>query len=120
MSVLDSKLPLSNGVHCMWKAHDNAIFDIAWSYDDSYLITGSGDQACIVWDTETLDHLAVFQSHSSSVKSVDAHPFNKSDLTLLLIIRSFFKCWARRCYLQIGYATKIFSDCTITRSFTAE
>ena len=47
-------------------------------YKENGQITASGDQACIIWDVESAHYTSVFQSHVSSVKSVDTHPTEKS------------------------------------------
>lgn len=49
--------------------HDNAIFDISWSPDDSRLLTCSADQTSIVSDTERFQSVARLMGHSGSVKA---------------------------------------------------
>ncbi len=40
ISIYDTATRLANGPENVWKAHDNAIFDIAWTYDDELLVCG--------------------------------------------------------------------------------
>ncbi|KXS21639.1 WD40 repeat-like protein [Gonapodya prolifera JEL478] len=57
-----------------WTAHQNAIFDVAWTSDDSKIVTASGDQRGRVWDVERALSVANFEGHSSSVKAVATCP----------------------------------------------
>jgi len=59
-----------------WLAHENAIFDIAWSLDDKKLITAGGDQTALLWDIETNKCISGFQGHVSSIKSIVFHNTN--------------------------------------------
>ncbi|OUM68203.1 hypothetical protein PIROE2DRAFT_58269 [Piromyces sp. E2] len=59
-----------------WLAHENAIFDIAWSLDDRKLLTAGGDQTALLWDLETNKCLSGFQGHVSSIKSIVFHNEN--------------------------------------------
>ena len=36
-----------------WRAHDNAVFDVAWVHGDEQLLTCSGDQTSRLWDVAT-------------------------------------------------------------------
>lgn len=38
ISIYDTATRLSTGPQNIWKAHDNAIFDIAWTFDDELLV----------------------------------------------------------------------------------
>ncbi|KAJ1342782.1 hypothetical protein BSLG_002686 [Batrachochytrium salamandrivorans] len=57
-----------------WFAHDNAIFDCAWSHDNKQLITASGDAYIRLWDIETQKCVMGFRGHRGSVKSVSWCP----------------------------------------------
>ena len=57
-----------------WSAHNNAIFDIAWSPGESRLISASGDQSAALWDVKTASRLATFKQHRCSLKSVSFRP----------------------------------------------
>ncbi|ORX64749.1 WD40 repeat-like protein [Anaeromyces robustus] len=59
-----------------WLAHENAIFDIAWSLDDKKLMTAGGDQTALLWDIETNKCISGFQGHVSSIKSIVFHNQN--------------------------------------------
>ncbi|KAF9934104.1 hypothetical protein FBU30_003385 [Linnemannia zychae] len=51
-------------------AHQNAIFDLAWTRDDSKIISVSGDQTARIHDIETKKCIGVFSGHTGSIKSV--------------------------------------------------
>jgi hypothetical protein len=38
VALYDTSNELSQGPDCLWKAHDNAIFDIAWTCDNRQLV----------------------------------------------------------------------------------
>ncbi|KAF9190711.1 hypothetical protein BGZ50_009852 [Haplosporangium sp. Z 11] len=51
-------------------AHQNAIFDLCWSKDDTKIISVSGDQTARLHDVETKKCLGIFSGHTGSIKSV--------------------------------------------------
>ncbi|KAF9088591.1 hypothetical protein BGX23_007254 [Mortierella sp. AD031] len=51
-------------------AHQNAIFDLCWTRDDSKIISVSGDQAARIHDVETKKCIGMFSGHTGSIKSV--------------------------------------------------
>lgn len=56
-------------------AHENAIYDVAWTCDDARLITASADRGVSWWDVETRGTYAdCEQAHTACVKAVAAHP----------------------------------------------
>ncbi|GBG79386.1 hypothetical protein CBR_g29535 [Chara braunii] len=57
-----------------WIAHNNAIFDVAWTRADTVLLTASGDQSVRMWDVETRKETAVMKGHTGSVKSLSVSP----------------------------------------------
>lgn len=69
----DSEGDFSNP-HLSWKAHSNAIMDVQFSSDDTYLAAGSGDQTAQIVDVRTQQTLAVLAKHKSSVKQVRFQP----------------------------------------------
>ncbi|KAF2706069.1 WD40 repeat-like protein [Pleomassaria siparia CBS 279.74] len=60
--------------HVSWRAHTNAIMDLHFSSDDSYLATGSGDQTAQIIDARTQQCVSVLAKHKSSVKQVRFQP----------------------------------------------
>jgi len=61
-----------------WNAHHNTIFDLCWADEDTKIVTVSGDQTGVIWDTETNVGINKLMGHSGSVKSVsnlDSHLF---------------------------------------------
>ncbi|EMR10368.1 hypothetical protein PNEG_01620 [Pneumocystis murina B123] len=63
------------------KCHDNAIFDISWSYDDKLLASSSGDQTARVLDISNQKFVAILSKcTSSTLKQVS---FQKDDPNIL-------------------------------------
>lgn len=60
--------------HVSWRAHGNAVMDIQFSADDSYIATGSGDQTAQIIDARTQQTVSVLAGHKSSVKQVRFQP----------------------------------------------
>ncbi|XP_075225181.1 WD40 domain-containing protein denticleless [Lycorma delicatula] len=60
-------------------AHNNAVFDMAWSDVDSKLVVGSGDHTATLWEISRSRPQAVcgFAGHSKSIKSVCFIPNEK-------------------------------------------
>ena len=61
-----------------WRAHENAVFDLDWVPGENRLVTGSGDQSNALWDVETQERLGTFRDHTSSIKTVNCRPQDKS------------------------------------------
>ncbi|KAJ2783721.1 hypothetical protein H4R18_001559 [Coemansia javaensis] len=53
-----------------WRAHDNAVFDIAWRMDNAQAATASADETCRLWDVERQLQLGAFVGHTQTVRSV--------------------------------------------------
>lgn len=71
--LVDSEGDLSKA-HVSWNAHTNAVMDMQFSSDDSYLAAGSGDQTAQIIDVRTQQTLHVLAKHRSSVKQVRFQP----------------------------------------------
>ncbi|KTW30087.1 uncharacterized protein T551_02031 [Pneumocystis jirovecii RU7] len=72
-------IPINNSLKL--KCHDNAIFDISWSYDDKLLASSSGDQTARVLDVSTQKFVAILSGcASSTLKQVS---FQKNDPNIL-------------------------------------
>ncbi|XP_056629745.1 protein lethal(2)denticleless isoform X1 [Diorhabda sublineata] len=74
LAIHDSSNDYRHGVH----AHNNAIFDLAWMFDNMKLVTASGDHTSKMYDVgeSELRQERVFSGHSRSVKTV---AFRKDD-----------------------------------------
>ncbi|XP_022103814.1 denticleless protein homolog [Acanthaster planci] len=64
----------------VFRAHKNAVFDVAWASGRNQLVTASGDQMAGLWDVAAGKALGIFKGHSCSLKSVcfrpgDSHVF---------------------------------------------
>jgi WD40 repeat protein len=60
-----------------FRAHENAIFDVAWMTGykgDFNIVTASGDRTVAIWDVETLKRQCVIACHEQSLRTVCAHP----------------------------------------------
>lgn len=57
-----------------WTAHNNAVFDLAWSNNDRWMLTASGDMTIKLWDTGYASKLATFAGHTGSVKAISVSP----------------------------------------------
>ncbi|KAF2031172.1 WD repeat-containing protein-like protein [Setomelanomma holmii] len=71
--LLDSEGDFSKA-HISWRAHSNAVMDLQFSSDDTYLAAGSGDQTAQIVDVRTQQTLSVLAKHKSSVKQVRFQP----------------------------------------------
>ncbi|KAF2646346.1 WD40 repeat-like protein [Massarina eburnea CBS 473.64] len=73
----DDDVPSSfSKAHVSWRAHSNAIMDLHFSSDDTYIATASGDQTAQIIDVRTQQTVSVLAGHKSSVKQVRFQPGN--------------------------------------------
>ena len=70
----DEASPGFSKAHVSWQAHSNAVMDVQFSSDDSYIATGSGDQTAQIIDARTQQCVSVLARHKSSVKQVRFQP----------------------------------------------
>lgn len=61
-----------------WLAHSNAIFDLSWAKDDSWMYTCSGDTSIRLFDTAYATKISTFGGHTGSVKSIAVSPHSHS------------------------------------------
>ncbi|KAF2453573.1 WD40-repeat-containing domain protein [Lineolata rhizophorae] len=66
--------------HVIFRPHQNAVMDMAFSSDDYVLATASGDQSCRVIDMLTQTTKYVLAGHTSSVKQIRFQPGNNNVL----------------------------------------
>ncbi|TYZ64049.1 hypothetical protein PybrP1_011907 [[Pythium] brassicae (nom. inval.)] len=57
-----------------WLAHHNAVFDVIWTFDDTQIVTASGDLLVCGWDVESQRAAFKLHGHQMSVKSVRQVP----------------------------------------------
>eukprot|EP01018_Ginkgo_biloba_P036131 Gb_09523 [translate_table: standard] len=89
MSLFNTRRRLPSSLTCeqntgdvrteLWRAHNNAIFDICWIRDDTRILSASGDQTAFplqirLWDVQARAGLGVMKGHTGSVKSLCSHP----------------------------------------------
>ncbi|XP_069464629.1 denticleless protein homolog [Ambystoma mexicanum] len=61
-----------------WKAHSNAVFDIAWVPGEHKLVTASGDQTAKLWDVRAGELIGSCKGHQCSLKSVAFSKFEQA------------------------------------------
>ncbi|XP_067676573.1 chromatin assembly factor 1 subunit B-like [Haliotis asinina] len=64
------------------RGHLEDVYDLCWSADGRYLISGSVDNSAILWDTSKDSKLALFNDHKSFVQGVALDPLNEFAATL--------------------------------------
>ena len=55
-------------------AHENAVYDVAWTRDDAWALTASADRAVAIFDAETGRTVARMTGHGASVKALATAP----------------------------------------------
>ncbi|KAF9187036.1 hypothetical protein BGZ49_004120, partial [Haplosporangium sp. Z 27] len=78
------------------QAHQNAIFDLCWTSDDTKIISVSGDQSARLHDVETRKCLGVFSGHLGSIKSVSLK-FNDDNIFATAARDGSVLIWDVRC-----------------------
>ncbi|KAK7358831.1 hypothetical protein VNO77_00771 [Canavalia gladiata] len=61
----------------MLRSHHKDILDLQWSTDATYLISGSVDNCCIIWDVNKGTNLQTLDAHAHYVQGVAWDPLGK-------------------------------------------
>jgi len=64
------------------KGHIEDIYDISWSPDSNFLISGSVDNTAILWDIQKGRKIAILQDHKGFVQGVSWDPCNQYVCTI--------------------------------------
>ncbi|KAF9350579.1 hypothetical protein BGX34_001139 [Mortierella sp. NVP85] len=78
------------------QAHQNAIFDLCWTRDDSKMISASGDQTARLHDIEQQTCLGTFCGHTGSIKSISLK-FNDDNIFATAARDGAVMIWDVRC-----------------------
>ncbi|XP_011314709.1 chromatin assembly factor 1 subunit B [Fopius arisanus] len=69
----------------VWKVlrgHLEDIYDISWSPDSNFIVSGSVDNSAIVWDVQKGRNISILQDYKGFVQGVSWDPLNQSIVTL--------------------------------------
>ncbi len=64
------------------RGHMEDIYDLSWSANSNFLISGSVDNTAIVWDVQKGKNMTILQDHKGFVQGVAWDPLNKYLATL--------------------------------------
>lgn len=64
------------------RGHMEDVYDLSWSQDSQFLISGSVDNTAIVWDVQKTKSCAMIKEHKGFVQGVAWDPLNKFLATL--------------------------------------
>lgn len=64
------------------RGHMEDVYDLSWSQDSQFLISGSVDNTAIVWDIHKASNMAIMKEHKGFVQGVAWDPLNKYLATL--------------------------------------
>ncbi|CAG9325339.1 unnamed protein product [Blepharisma stoltei] len=87
----DSSVSISS----QFRAHHNSIFDTSWSFDDTKLLTASGDLTGMVWDLERKESETLV-GHGGSIKCIKSVP-NTREVYATAARDGFIYFWDARC-----------------------
>lgn len=69
-------------VHKTLRGHMEDVYDLSWSADSQFLISGSVDNTAIVWDVQKAKSTGIIKDHKGFVQGVAWDPLNKFLATL--------------------------------------
>jgi len=67
--------------HKIMRGHLSDIYDLSWSPDSKYIISGSVDNSAIIWNVEKSKGIQKFNDHNHFVQGVSWDPKNKFVIT---------------------------------------
>ena len=67
--------------HKILRGHSGDVYDLSWNPDSKYLISGSVDNCCMIWNIEKAKCVNRFMDHEHFVQGVSWDPRNKYILT---------------------------------------
>ncbi|RDW94812.1 hypothetical protein BP5796_00575 [Coleophoma crateriformis] len=94
----DGGKPAFNQTFLAFRVHNNAVIDMAFSKDDTFLATASGDQTGRVVDMSTQTTISILANHSASLKQIRFQPGDASNSVLATSSRDgSVQIWDLRC-----------------------
>ena len=76
---IEEKISWSN--YKILRGHSGDVYDLSWNPDSKYLISGSVDNYCMIWNIEKAKCVNRFMDHEHFVQGVSWDPRNKYILT---------------------------------------
>lgn len=69
-------------IYKVLRGHVEDVYDLNWSHDSQFLVSGSVDNTAIVWDLHKANSTAILKEHKGFVQGVAWDPLNKYIATL--------------------------------------
>ncbi|KAI9852214.1 MAG: hypothetical protein M1838_001451 [Thelocarpon superellum] len=111
--LLESAKAMGGDAFLGFQAHDNAILDLSFSFDDKFLATASGDQTAKVIDMRSQRAVASLEGHTSSVKQVRFQPGSGSNHIVATSSRDAnVHIWDLRCRGTDGPVRRLYTSLT--------
>ncbi|XP_062506926.1 denticleless protein homolog isoform X2 [Corticium candelabrum] len=106
VKLIDTNKMVEFSTIAEWSAHMNAVFDLAWNETEPKLLTASGDQTCVLWDTIHHTPITKFIGHQSSIKSIN---FRRNDANVFVSGSrdGNIMIWDTRCNRQASVASTL-------------
>ncbi|XP_014782646.1 chromatin assembly factor 1 subunit B [Octopus bimaculoides] len=69
-------------LHKVLRGHLEDIYDLCWSADSRFIVSGSVDNSAIIWDVTKDQKVCIFKEHKSFVQGVSWDPLNEFIATM--------------------------------------
>lgn len=109
--------PTFNNPYLSFRVHTNAIIDMCFTEDDTFLATASGDSTARVVDMTTQTTVGVFGNHAASLKQVRFQPGANNKSVLATSSRDgSVQLWDLRCTGRDGPVNEVSLDLSFKMS----